>query len=344
MDLSLLLPEYDPKALVASLKQTSGEGPDKHNALYTALVFKNQNGVRQILNALAKEAPESLQEILGDGPPSQENRPENILKLIQSYKEVSWFKDLLREAAAKHTPNLPVEKWITDGEKASLKQIEEAQKMDHIEPIRKISKSGAIYTLIRHHPILGKAWKDPRGLIWSDVGAKEINGNYKYLKWEQAYQECLNLNPPSMRNQVDQQLQKREALLAPLHKAYFKNYNFYDSDRDLQKRREEADLREIRKESLKFGPIHGCYLPSKEEWEDFGSDWGYSIINNQFAPEIISDLDGNTFWSSSRRGEEASYFGRSLYQYSNTQVNGVIGWREVTLPILHVHCVCTDVK
>jgi len=151
------------------------------------------------------------------------------------------------------------------------------------------TKTGAFYELIANHPLLGRAWKDPRGLIRRDGAERDANGQILRMTQRQAFNHCITLNPPNKREAVKQKLKEREDLLTPLREEYY--------DTPLYQRTEEA-AKAMRDASYRFGPIPGCYLESREEQEEFRIDLGYSSRRSQYSHEILSDLN-YWFWSSS---------------------------------------------
>ena len=179
---------------------------------------------------------------------------------------------------------------------------------DHQYPFGAKSKAltGAEYELIPNHPVLGRSWKDTRGVTWGDTVPDPDLGGDKRLNWEKAKKQCLDLNPPGkIRESVEVALGSIESNqeLKQLRS------NF------LSQRTEEAKETLLKKYvEIKEDPIPGCYLPPIEEYLFLGVDLGRKEKNNQYLPQFLShlyDLDsrGNYrwFWSSSGSPDYASY-------------------------------------
>jgi MoxR-like ATPase len=173
-----------------------------------------------------------------------------------------------------------------------LKREKEEKEAEEELSRRVQTTTGAVYVEV-NHPLIGKAWRDPRGLLWShEIVKDKVSGNKIEMNWKDAFEYCLNLNPPEKREEIRRQIQNREDQLNPLRLEMI-------NERD--KIKIELLTEELRKKSREYQPtIRGCYLPNREEYEELVIDMGYP---GKYSRQIISDVENRMFWSSSHYPE-----------------------------------------
>jgi hypothetical protein len=161
------------------------------------------------------------------------------------------------------------------------------------DPSHAIGKVDAIYTRVSQAKLSQKYGGDSAkkmGRSWERVmhGHKitigepllKENGEELKVKFEQAIEKCLELNPEKDREKVKKAFQAREAALDQIRKSYL-------SDAEA-----EVELTRIHSEM----PIPGIYLMSEEEWKIIEGDFGYR--EKKYIPQILPKLFNRVFWSS----------------------------------------------
>jgi hypothetical protein len=177
---------------------------------------------------------------------------------------------------------------------------------------------GAKFTLLPKHPILGRAWKDPRGLSWNGVVQDEQEGRDREMNWETAKKYCFSLNR-------DADIKKVEAALEAI-----------ESNQELNKLRvqyvydttiENRIILLKKYEELRKKPIPGCYLPPVEDLIMLALDFGYQEENSQaiaqFLPLLYDKDLMKWFWSLSViKGDDDEFNNRFAFNSNFDTLNG----------------------